>query len=290
LVRGVASLWRHDTPIPLARAMERFNDSITRTPVVFGDETVPSNFRGEPRVEELKSMITDTLRTVEIKHGSVSPLVGGLRVILASNNMNMLRSARAFTREDTHALVDRLIHLDIGPDRAREIRKIFDAAPVQERWIDRKHLARHLLWIVANRDAPPRGERLRVSAYGPTTREVVASAPASSFYVLRAIAQWLDKAAESPEYATQIRGIFVREGAVHATAAAIRTLLDRGPGQRDAPSDRAISTALRAVSSKRVRVRDRRYWRVDTRTLLVWAEDHDWAEPERLVEAMEKLQ
>ena len=284
LAVGLSRLWGA-APLPLEKALGRFNHEIVTMPFVFGDERIPRDSRGHPMVEDLKALITDTRRQVEPKGLPLVPVKGAVRVMLASNNSDMIRGSRDMTADDAAALADRFIYLE--PDPAK-VGATLDPvrAEIQSRWIDGDEIAAHALYLASTRN-PPRGPRLRLPPHADTFRRALAIQPGGGFVILQTLYDWTISAAEavrlgsSPNAAGSV-GVEWAGGTVCATPKGIRA---RVTDHRRDMHDRTLSDTLRRVA----RGRRGDAWEIDPANLTAWAEAEAWGSPERLREAFDVL-
>lgn len=143
---GLARLWGSDRPTSLQQAMGTFNQAITRCPLVLGDERIPETFKGEPRTEELRELITTRVFELNRKNRDVITCHGALRIILAANNFGMISRRAELTPEDALALADRFILIEPSP-LARDY-LIQKGGPVWgETVVMEDRLAKHAHWL-----------------------------------------------------------------------------------------------------------------------------------------------
>ena len=142
---AIARLWSIEGPTKLVSAMSRFNSSIVRCPLVFGDEGIPKDSRGLPKTQELRELITDLSLRVERKFIPEATTRGSIRLILSANNDDLLKMQGVdLTEVDIGALADRFIAVDVSKDCPILPR---DTA---EKWIEQDAVARFALWLREN--------------------------------------------------------------------------------------------------------------------------------------------
>src|SRR5690606_19425682 len=66
LAKGLAQLWS-DAPTTLDQAMGGFNDGLVSCPLVFADETLPKDSRGNTRTEDLREFVQADRRPLRRK-------------------------------------------------------------------------------------------------------------------------------------------------------------------------------------------------------------------------------
>ena len=284
LGRGLAQLWGPDAPTPLSVAIQTNNAALTRMPIVEAQEAIPTTWKGNPRLDDLKALITDTSRKVAEKYTPNYTLRGAVRVILSSNNLSMLKGSRDLTAEDMQAILDRLTHVHVDSDAPKAY---LDQIEVQAEWVDGGEMVRHFRWLIETRD-PERGLRLRLPPWDATSQLAMSmnTSPSTAFWLLRAIYEW----AESNSAAIRASGnpivdsgLFwsTRSQAILTSASGIQARLLRA----DMPSDslRSIGSALRQLSGTSARQtrrmadgRPARLWLLSSRILEHWIEESAW--------------
>lgn len=145
LAQGLARLWTTSGPTKLSSAMASFNDAITRCPLVFGDETLPKDFRGHGRTEEIREFIADRNRPYNKKHMPESRIIGAVRVMIAANNKEILAIQSDLSINDIEAIADRFYHVPVRPEAIDWLRLCDTASFIHE-----DKIARHALWLRDN--------------------------------------------------------------------------------------------------------------------------------------------
>lgn len=289
LAVGLAKVWGA-SPTPMSRAFAEFNDSILTCPLVFGDEEVPRGRDGRPDVEALKRLITETRRKINEKHKPVRDVTGAVRVIMASNNTNLIRTAADLTAEDAAALAERFVHIHVEPSDAATIRRLLPSdGTIQRDWIDGGWIAEHALWLASTREVPM-GPRLRMSPDSERLRRMLVTQPGAGFLVCQAIYDWTLNAARATVKGSPPKDaeIIWSEGTVLATATAVA---NRIPEDSKRHSRKQIGQTLRRFSSGAKTVRDpngvpRKFWAIDLENIRVWAEEEGWGDPAELDKAV----
>ena len=159
LASGLARLWTPSGFTPMTHALGQFNASITRCPLVYADERVPETFKGEPRTEELRELITTSVFQINQKNRPLATCYGSARVIIGANNFGVISRKAEFTPEDAQALADRFILIDVGTLEhcpARDWLIAHGGAAWGETAVSGDRIARHALWL---RDEVESGRR-----------------------------------------------------------------------------------------------------------------------------------
>lgn len=299
LAEGLARLWGQEVPTSMADVLGvDFTSEITRCPLVLGDEKIPETFRGEPRTEELRALITKSSFSINRKNRNIVICHGSVRVICCANNFNMIARKGDFTPEDAQAIADRFILFEPNP-LARDYLIAKGARIFGNELVKGLKLAKHVLWLRAQNEAGirpiERGQRL----YVPGDASALTDALQTTTRTPWAICYWLWSFLRNPW--THVTGTAGRPLAALVTldnAARTPSLWVSSEhlaqswdtylqGER-APSREALLGALRNVSAARGEARLRRalrgpvhgsgtdvrveYVRVRLEALVQWAE------------------
>ena len=291
LARGLAALFGRSEPVPLEKALGRFNDALSECPIILGDEKIPSDNRGIPMLEEFKALVSDTSRRIEPKGLPLVTLRGAVRVILATNNVSAIRASKDLTQEDAEALSARLIHVRRDGKDAALIREHLERQPVQREWIDGGALARHLTHVIATRPAPPRGTRFRLPSDAGEIRDALLTQPGAGWEVCRIAHDWTIQAARAVQAGGPVPNgaIFWDNGHVHTTPSALAKKLEDSRSatpQSLGSSLKRIGTLVEVVREGQVE----RVYRLSWSHLIAWAESSGWGDARDLRAAIQVLQ
>jgi hypothetical protein len=138
LARAVARIW-NERYTPLRDLGASFNDSISRCPVLYAEESVPWEFRRDTGL--LKDLVTADSQQLRQKYQDNATLVGSLRLIIARNDHKLFEAGEVLTKGTVDALCDRLLYVNTGTTRAP-----YFAPDV---------IAEHLLWLEQNHKLGP---------------------------------------------------------------------------------------------------------------------------------------
>ena len=288
IVRGLAQLFGSAAPTPMEKAMGQYNALLAKCPIVDGQEKIPTTWRGAPRLDDLKSLITDTERTIQEKYIPNSTLRGALRVVMSSNNLDMLQGARDITTEDAQALQERIVHLHYTEQKAA---RYLDKISVQTEWIDSGRLAQHFQHLIETRN-PAFGKRLRLPPhdYQDTLELTLATQPGKAFWVLKALYEWMTIASKASELPQDTRLTWDAETqALNVTSTSLQRRMDHPH------SVRHIGSTLRRLSKgnrKTTAFPDgavRRAWVVPLDIMVHWAETSGWSSKEEMLDMVKKL-
>ena len=278
-------MWGEVSAVPLERAMGKYNAALAKCPIVDGQEKIPTGWRNQPRIDDLKALITDTKRTIEEKYVANSTLKGALRIVLSSNNMQMIKGSRDITPDDAEALTSRMIHIDVTSPAAADYLKTVN---VQEDWLDNGMLARHFLWLTENRN-PARGTRLRLPPSSTSDMGAVMRENShASFQALKVLLTWLETWSRATEPSQDDRVQWSeKDNTIRVTATGMQALLKREYGDRY--SVQSLGATLRLLSHDRkigTRVAGGSYppmWVIPIEIVAVWAEREGWSTREEVL-------
>lgn len=192
--------------------VSRFNDSLRRSPFMIVDEGLP---KGEHDVaDKFRQLTAGEPILTEEKYQTPVEIRNPMRIIFTANNLDVVKqlaSDRMNDANDQSALAIRLLHLDVLAQAERHLRERGGLA-YTEGWVQGANgspsnftLAKHLLWLYANRENyGPRDKRLLVE--GTPDTQVVQSLRIAGT-VPEAIAVAIITGLESPALPAVTQGI-----------------------------------------------------------------------------------
>lgn len=268
----LARLWGFKQPTPLDKAMGNFNSMIADCPLVFADEYLPTDIRGELRLKELRNFIQAVVRPFSRKFKSEADMIGAIRLMIAANNIDLISTKEALGINDIKALSERFLSVHVTPDAAEWL-----ATCDTHKWLDEDTVAKHALWLRDNHKWQPQGRfAIRSSsnafALGLATKAGLASA----------LCRWLCNFLVEPNKLgirnntlwVRVKG---RKLLIH-----VKGLLDMWDAYLPGPSPHVstLRRAIAAISIGRTRINDgydhlQNYRIVDIEALKAWATDHD---------------
>lgn len=193
LARGLARIWDLNAqPVDGPTAFTKFNADLERCPVVFADEKVPENFRGQTDIDRLKQLISDTSRTVEAKYQPTRTLHGALRVIIASNDMNAIRNMGRIDSGNIAAMEERFVFLERY--EAPAPRYFASAERIQKGWIEEGAIAETALHLAQTREVEPGGRFIMAPHSADMVRNLL-TMPDLHVQILGAVAGLTSRAA-----------------------------------------------------------------------------------------------
>lgn len=165
---NLSRLWTEAGPSTGHDLFADFNDSLTRCPLVFLDEQMPSDLRGRRGTEMFRYQVQTTVRPYHAKFKAKAQLLGALRFVLAANHPNMIETDSTLTAHDAEGVRQRLEVIHVPEDAKRYLQSL--GRERTERWLSDDLFAKHCLWLRDTRDLPPIG-RFGPERGGPLTRE-----------------------------------------------------------------------------------------------------------------------
>lgn len=279
LAYGLAGLWGpRKPPTPLDVALGRFDAVLAECPLIFANEGLPRDNRGMTDVEALKRIVSTTRRLTEPKGLPHVTLMGAVRVLIVTNNMDSIKASKDLTSDDARALCERLIHIRREGEAAKIIATYLHEQPIQTEWLDGGGLAMHMQWIVENRE-PEQGRRFRIDgAAGDLQGMLLTGAGSASFWVMKALSQWVVSGGS-------LGGLAYEDGRVWATASGVESLLDDAARSTLAQ----LGQTLRRISEgtkKRLTQGNGRamMWGIPIERLTEWAKADGYLDPEDIMD------
>lgn len=267
---ALARLW-DSTPVELHNIFESFNESLVRVPIVHAEEAVPKFWRGMPATTRLRALITEPSRELLRKYRTPAEMRGYIRLILTSNNDELLRSD-IHTKEDLHAIAQRFLMINAGSDSTDYLLSLPDV----DSWRREDVFAEHVLCLAEDLPVEKAG-RFWVEG---NAEEMSLGLMVGSHWNSR-VCQWLVQYLMHPDLVSSgLRGTVRRRGGEFYVneQALLSHWQQYFPGTREEPEVERIASALRTVSQGRGRVRRGykgvmvQYHHIDVNTLLLWVD------------------
>lgn len=275
---GLAQIWGA-APTSMRGAMDNFNSDLLRCPLVTAEEELPTNRRGYPDVERLKDLITETRRSINEKHMPLIEARGALRIILTSNNLNLIRNAPGLTTDDAKALADRFVHHHV-PEGTHITAVMPPDGQIQREWINGGRIAEHALYLAETRDVPF-GPRLRMAPCAGELRTLFRSQTSAADSVSQAVYLMILIASKAQGDVTWHQGTY------WTTATAV---VHKLPDDVKKPSRRAVGQALKLIAEgPRRTVGGKKLWPIDLAVIRSWVAESAFGDPDELEAAIKAL-
>lgn len=148
-------------PVSYDVAVQKFNERLTRSPIVWLDETTEA----QGRSADFRRLVANSEHRVEIKNGPTGTLIGHPRIYMAANNDDPTGIANeTLTIDDEDAIAERLLHIPVSLRAAAYLQQLggrdyTDGTKGPVNWI--VGVAQHIRWLHENREVVP-GPKLLV--------------------------------------------------------------------------------------------------------------------------------
>ncbi len=267
---ALARLW-DSTPVELHNIFDSFNESLVRVPIVHAEEAVPKFWRGMPATTRLRALITEPSRELLRKYRTPAEMRGYIRLILSSNNDELLRSD-INTQEDLHAIAQRFLMITVPKEATDYLLSLTDL----DAWRRKDLFAQHVLYLAQNLPVVKAG-RFWVEG---NAKEMSMGLMVGSHWNSR-VCQWLVNYLMHPDLVSPaLRGtVRRRDGEFYVNEQALLThWAQYFPSTREEPEIERIASALRTVSHSKGRVRRGwkgvkiQYHHIDVGLLLLWVD------------------
>ncbi len=272
---GVSRLWTTAGPSKLSSAMSGFNTAMTSCPLIFGDEQLPTDWRGHGRTAELREFIAARSRPYNRKFQDETVMLGAIRLVIAGNNEDLLAIAENLSINDIDAIEDRFYHIKVNPDAA-EFLKACNA----ESFVKEDKLARHALWLRDNYPIKRNGRFLIRSTDQSFYRALTTKSGIRS-----AVCQWLTGYVKDPRRIDMKNQYQVRiqSGKLLVTTKGLLDDWDLFVANESVPTTGRLAQAIAGLSAPE-RVNRAKpgggagmYRVIDTEHLIAWAEKTEFA-------------
>jgi hypothetical protein len=298
LALGLARLWGQ-SPTELAQVMSGYNSALLECPLVFADESIPTDFRGNPRTEELRRLITATQFSLTRKYMPDSKLKGAARFMLAANNLKLISRNEDLTTEDAQALAERFLFIAPNPEAKAwfELRG-GSAGVTRTGFVER--IAKHVLYLRQSVSLPE-GSRLAVPGNAAELLRRMQSGSGLRWSILF----WIHSFLRNPQKHLMSRGAMppaclVRAGELWLQLGTLTESWEHYLGGERAPSQERAHAAVKGLlePKRAAEYKPRfagtqvRYLRLDLAHLVAWCQQEGESEDlaELLTRDTEKLQ
>lgn len=162
LANGLAVLWTKGGPSPFDVLTGNFNSQLVNCPLVFADEGLSGSHNGSVN-DILRRAIGQSGFPLRRKFVSDANVIGALRIMMATNNSDILKDFEDLSPEDRNAIAQRILLIGIHDGKAKAL---LDSLPhsTKAEWANYK-IAEHALWLRDNRPVKP-GKRFIVEGEG----------------------------------------------------------------------------------------------------------------------------
>jgi hypothetical protein len=270
---GISKLWTQGNPTKLTKVLGQFNAGIKDCPILFGDESI--KMPGRQVTAEIREILGNPSRSLELKYQNPIDLIGYIRVLLAANNDGMLRDNEMKTRDDLEAIALRFLFIQPSPEATTFLRSL---PPAKKEYWGNEGIARHALWLHENHTIETPGDRFVVEGdLSSMTTGLVLSEDSPNF-----VCESLVRHLQTPEKVEVLAPyqILRKNGSLYATARGVKVAWESHLGKTHLlPETKPISDSLKTISfcKKQVRPPGSRpiwYYEIDPEYLIRWTEEH----------------
>lgn len=282
LANSIARIFA-EAPVGLKELMGDFNESMMHCPVVFADESIPTDHRGRVPTDQIREFIQARSRSLSRKYRPTAQLRGCIRLILAANNMNMLATNENLTEHDIDAISERFLHIHVQEAARDYLLRV----NVRE-WIASDVIAKHVVWLCENYEVERQG-RFLISGDASELTNMLATGTG-----LRAgVCQWIVKYLLNPApVQNTVLGktlIKVSKGRLLISSRVISEEWEQYVRSRDVPTPTAVARALGGLSKEYVESGVR--WRlIDHARLVSWGNETGYADADGIAKALRRLE
>jgi len=143
-------------PTTLEQALAPFNDSILHCPLIFADEHLPKDFRGNAPTEQLRAFIQATERPLKRKHMPNSKCLGVTPLLIAAHDAEVLKPSHDISNNEVAGTMERFKIVFVREGAAQFLANL--RPTTHERgWISRDVIAKHIWWLYYNHKHAPQG-------------------------------------------------------------------------------------------------------------------------------------
>lgn len=256
LAAGLAKLWGH-MPTEFESAVGDFNSALLNSPLVFADEEIPKGVTSG----FIRRFVGSVTRSLRRKGLAEAELLGAIRLIIAANNDNLLEfDDENFSPDDIHAVAARILYIKCDPSAADYLKSLGGYEGTRD-WVSGDKIAKHALWLKANRQVKP-GKRFLVEGEVDMIHRRLATGgnirSRAIEWICRAILiDWLEP---NP-------GIRCGGGEVYVNASFVQANWERITGDNRIPTLQKIGRAFKplAIGEKRLKLEQRRadFYKID---------------------------
>lgn len=288
LAQGLARIWTTTQATSIDQAFGGFNEALAHCPLIFADEQIPKDFRGQGRTSELRQLIGDRSRPYTKKYAPDSSLLGAIRLIIAANNKDVLSFHENLSKDDIEAVADRIFHVNIPADRALEA-EAYLASHNAPSFVHQDRLAKHALWL---RDHFPVTREGRFMIRSRTLQTIMALTTKGG--VRSALCQWLVGYLKAPSRIDALGDLKVRikGGRLYVNTEGVLNHWDVYVGNEATPTAGRLAQAVSALADQervhltRPKAAALHYRAIITGHLYAWADQTEFASREEIDRAL----
>jgi hypothetical protein len=275
-------------PTSLNDAMGSFNDAILNNPLLLGDEDLPRDHKGRIKTEDLREQVQSRQRSLRRKFMPVAKIRGAFRFMVAANDDNLFMQAGDPSANDIDAFASRILMINIGDAESCAAKEYLLRTP-HTHWIDDDIMAKHIVWLYENHKWEPKG---RFGIVDPENRmkEALTTRTGTRFTITLFLVRYLMNT--KPVDISPAKEFVRFNGRLYAQARGFQRYWEQYMPAEPCPKAYQVSRSLSGISKKRVKllIKGKRTWyrEIDLAILRSFAEEHDEATEEDIIEALKE--
>ncbi len=146
---------------PFHQVIDQFQDTMVKTPFVWGDEETSSSQNSPKSVMNMcKKLVTGEFDNLNAKSKSMASIDGHWRVLFTANSDKLLDWKGDVNESDMGAITVRMLHILCDADATRAFLDSIGGRAGTVGWPER-HIPQHIMWLAKTREIVP-GNRLLV--------------------------------------------------------------------------------------------------------------------------------
>jgi hypothetical protein len=269
---GLARRWiANGSPTELKRILDNFNEDLTKCPLLFADEHIPTG-QGSNKgavTAVLRQLIGSDSRALSRKFMSNATLEGCLRLIIAGNNEHLLAAEEELSNDDLEAVGKRFLHIKTTQESVKYLRDL-NGLSRTEGWVDGDGIAAHAVWLQENR-VVVEGDRFLVEGHQTSFHQAMLTQGKTNGLVIDWLAKFLNAPEAMRDNIAQKGHIIVGDGEFLVNAQAIAESWDLFIKSDKTLSTSRIGKALRTLSTGEKRKHNARFHIVNLEIVYSWA-------------------
>ena len=285
-----SGIWTTDGPTFLEQALAAFNSAILKCPLIFADEHLPKDFRGNAPTEQLRQFIQATERPLKRKHLPDSKCLGVTPLIIAAHDLEVLRPSENISNNEVEGSVQRFLIIQARIQAAEFLANL--RPTTHERgWITNDVIARHIWWLVYNHKHASKG-RFYFAPSNPEHAMWFATSGGGKSSVLRWLVSYLANRAKFEGEPNTLMHVRVYKGHVLVNIEGLLSWWDKYIGNEKCPSGGHLSRIVADISHpQRQQMKDGRGKMINYRVVIndylyTWAKNTDLITEEEITKQL----
>ncbi len=287
-----SGLWTKDGPTTLEQALAPFNSAILKCPLIFADEHLPKDFRGNVPTEQLRQFIQATERPLKRKHLPDSNCRGVTPLIVAAHDLEVLRPSENISNNEVAGSVHRFLIMHVREQAAQFLANL--RPTTHERgWVDNDVVAKHIWWLVHNHKHASKG-RFYFQPSNPEHAMWFATSGGGKSALLRWLVSYLGSRTKFESDVATAMLVRIHENRLLVNTEGVLKYWDKYVGNEKCPAAGTLSRLLMDISeTQRAKLKDgygrmTNYRVVINDYLYTWAKNTDLVSEEQIAETLSR--